>query len=125
MINVRACVSDKGDIFDGPNADEQVGSTLEERLDFVEKQEKFTQDYQGEAFRTYLAKRFADKRAEATLKSYMDRNSWMRQPSQSNRVGLAASADFSLLCTRVLPRPSITAFYHGAKRRRSRLFWRA
>ena len=72
MINVRACVSDKGDIFDGPNADERVGSTLEERLDFVEKQEKFTQDYQGEAFRTYLAKRFADKRAEETLKSYMD-----------------------------------------------------
>ena len=72
MINVRACVSDKGDIFDGPNADERVGSTLEERLDFVEKQEKFTQDYQGEAFRTYLAKRFADQRAEATLKRYMD-----------------------------------------------------
>ena len=72
MINVRACVSDKGDIFDGPKADEQVGSTLEERLDFVEKREKFTQDYQGEAFRTYLAKRFADKRAEATLKSNMD-----------------------------------------------------
>ena len=71
MINVRACVSDKGDIFDGPKADEQVGSTLEERLDFVEKLEKFTQDYQGEALRTYLAKRFADKRAEATLNSYM------------------------------------------------------
>jgi hypothetical protein len=71
MINVRACVSDQGDIFDGPDADEQVGSTLEERLDFVEKLERFTQDYQGEAFRTYLAKRFADKRAEATLKSYM------------------------------------------------------
>ena len=72
MINVRACVSDKGDIFDGPNADERVGSTLEEQLDFVENQEKFTQDYQGEAFRTYLAKRFADKRVEEALKSYMD-----------------------------------------------------
>ena len=59
MINVRACVSDRGDIFDGPNAEDRVGSTLKERLDFVEKQEKFTQDYQGEAFRTYLAKRFA------------------------------------------------------------------
>ena len=52
MINVRACVSDKGDIFDGPNADARVGSTLEERLEFVEKQEKLTQDYQGEAFRS-------------------------------------------------------------------------
>ena len=57
MINVRACVSDKGDIFDGQNADEHVGSTLEERLEFVEKQEKLTLDYQGEAFRAYLAKR--------------------------------------------------------------------
>jgi hypothetical protein len=43
-----------------------------ERLDFVEKREKFTQNYQGEAFRTYLARRFADKRAEETLKSNMD-----------------------------------------------------
>jgi putative DNA primase/helicase len=73
LINVPACVSDKGDIFDGPNADERVGSTLEKRLDFVEKQENFTQDYQGEAFRTYLAKRFADQRAVATLRRYMDR----------------------------------------------------
>jgi len=72
MINVRACVSDKGDIFDGPNADAGVGSTLKERLQFVEKQEKLTQEYQGEALRAYLAKRCADKRAEATLKSYMD-----------------------------------------------------
>jgi Domain of unknown function (DUF927) len=71
MINVRACISDKGDIFDGAKADERVGSTLEERLDFVEKLEKRTQDYQGEAYRTYLAKRFADKGAEATLTSYM------------------------------------------------------
>jgi putative DNA primase/helicase len=72
MINVPACVSDKSDIFDGSNADARVGSTLEERLDFVEKQEKLTLDYQGEAFRTYLAKRFADQRAEETLKKYMD-----------------------------------------------------
>ena len=72
MINVPACVSDKSDIFDGSNADARVGSTLEERVDFVEKQEKLTLDYQGEAFRTYLAKRFADTRAEETLKKYMD-----------------------------------------------------
>ena len=72
MINVRACVSDKGDIFDGPHADARVGLTLEERLQFVEKQEKLTLDIQGEAFRAYLAKRFADKHAEETLKKYMD-----------------------------------------------------
>ena len=56
MINVRACVSDKGDIFDGPNADAQVGSTLEERVHFVETQEKLNLEYQGEAIRAYLAK---------------------------------------------------------------------
>ena len=73
MINVRACVSDKNDIFDGPNADVKIGLTLEERLQYVETQEKLILEYQGEAFRTYLAKRFADKRAEETLKKYMDR----------------------------------------------------
>ena len=72
MINVRACESDKGDIFDGPNADDRVGLTLEERIQFVEKQEKLTLDIQGEAFRAYLAKRFADKHAEEMLKKYMD-----------------------------------------------------
>ena len=72
MINVRACVSDKGDIFDGPNADAQVGSTLEERVHFVETQEKLNLEYQGEAIRAYLAKRFADGRAEEMLKRYMD-----------------------------------------------------
>jgi len=45
---------------------------LEERLQFVEKQEKLTQDYQGEAFRAYLAKRCADTRAEETLKKYVN-----------------------------------------------------
>jgi hypothetical protein len=69
MINVRACVSDKDDIFDGQNADASVGSTLEERLKFVERHEKLTQDLQGEAVRAYLARRCADNRAEATLKN--------------------------------------------------------
>ncbi len=72
MINVRACVSETGDIFDGSNADARIGSTLEERLRFVEKQETLTLDHQGEAFRAYLAKRCADKQAEETLKKYMD-----------------------------------------------------
>ena len=88
MINVPACVSDKSDIFDGPNADARVGSTLEERLDFVEKQEKFTHDYQGEAFRSYLAKRIADKRADETLKKYMDQFSEMAHlPEQFRWLG--------------------------------------
>jgi putative DNA primase/helicase len=110
MINVRACVSDKGDIFDGPRADEQIGSTLEERLDFVEKWEKFAQDYQGEAFRTYLAKRFADERAEETLKSNMDQFfeaaalpkqfRWLGRIRRVLAVGYASAAqaiDYSVL----------------------------
>ena len=88
MINVRACVSDKGDIFDGPNADERVGSTLQERLDFVERQEKLTLDCQGVAFRAYLAKRFTDPRAEETLKKYMDQFSEMASlPEQFRWLG--------------------------------------
>jgi hypothetical protein len=73
MIDVPACVSKNGDIFDGPNADAQIGPTLEDRLQFVERQEKLTLEYQGEALRAYLAKRCADERAEETLRIYMDR----------------------------------------------------
>ena len=73
MIDVPACVSKNGDIFDGQNADAYVGSTLEERVQFVEKHEKWSLDYQGEALRAYLAKRCADEQAEETLKEYMDR----------------------------------------------------
>jgi Domain of unknown function (DUF927) len=73
MIDVPACVSKNNDIFDGQNADAHVGSTLEERVQFVEKHEKWSLDYQGEALRAYLSKRCADERAEETLKDYMDR----------------------------------------------------
>jgi hypothetical protein len=73
MIDGPACVSKDGDIFDGPDADAFVGSTLKERVQFVEKHEKWTLDYQGEALRAYLAKRCADERAEETLNEYMDR----------------------------------------------------
>ena len=72
MIDVPACVSENGDIFDGPDADAYVGSTLEERVQFVEMHEKWSLDYQGEALRAYLAKRCADERAVETLKKYMD-----------------------------------------------------
>ena len=71
MINVRACVSDLGDIFDGPNASKHVGTTLDERLRFVEKQEHLAVRYQGEAYRAYLTKRTADKGANETLRKYM------------------------------------------------------
>jgi hypothetical protein len=72
MIDVPACVSKNDDIFDGPNADAHIGSTLEKRVRFVESREKMTLDYKGEALRAYLAKRCADERAVETLKKYMD-----------------------------------------------------
>jgi len=71
MMNIRACVSDMDDIFDGEHAREKVGSTVEERRRFVEDQERFTLENQGEAVRAYLDKRVGDKRAKATLRRYM------------------------------------------------------
>ncbi len=71
MINVRACISNVGDIFDGRKASEHVGKTLDERLRFVEKQEVLAVQYQGEAYRAYLTKRTADKTAIATLDKYI------------------------------------------------------
>jgi hypothetical protein len=71
MINVRACVSDMEDIFDGPRASEVVGDTVEERRRFVEELERDAGRFQGEAFRAYLTKRAADKGALAALDAYM------------------------------------------------------
>jgi hypothetical protein len=72
LINIRACVSERGDIFDGNKADAEIGSTVEERIRFVEKQEAFTLEYQGEPFRAYLTERFKDVYAKTTLKRYYD-----------------------------------------------------
>jgi hypothetical protein len=71
MINVRACVSDMQDAFDGKRARNGVGRTVEQRRRFVEKQERLARKYQGEAFRAYLAKRAQDPNAKTTLKTYM------------------------------------------------------
>ena len=71
MINVRACISNVGDIFDGMNASKHVGKTLDERLHFVETQEDLAVQYQGKAYRVYLTKRIADKTAIVTLNKYM------------------------------------------------------
>jgi Domain of unknown function (DUF927) len=71
MINVRACVSDMQDIFDGEHARTGVGCTVAQRRAFVEKQERLAEKYQGEALRAYLAKRGQDSNAKATLKTYM------------------------------------------------------
>lgn len=72
MINIHAYASENGDIFDGPKATAQIGKTLEQRLRYVERQERLAVKYQGVAFRAYLAKRMADETAIKTLTSYMD-----------------------------------------------------
>jgi uncharacterized protein (DUF927 family) len=71
MIDVPACVSDRNDIFDGPHADKRVGKTLEERVRFVEKQERLTLKYQGKPYRAYLKQLAMDKSALVTLNKYM------------------------------------------------------
>jgi putative DNA primase/helicase len=72
MINVRACISDVADIFDGRAASEHVGGTLDQRLRFVERQERRAVKYQGEAYRVYIRKRIMDKMASETLIEYID-----------------------------------------------------
>jgi hypothetical protein len=72
MMNVRACISDVGDIFDGRAASEHVGNTLDQRLRFVERQERRAVKYQGEAYRAYIRKRIMDKTANETLIKYLD-----------------------------------------------------
>ena len=71
MINVRACVSEMGDIFDGLRADKVAGATLEQRIRYVEKNERLALKYQGEAFRTYLTKRAMDKCLIKRLNEYI------------------------------------------------------
>ena len=92
MINVRACVSDIEDIFDGPKASEIVGRTVEQRRDFVVELERHARKYQGEAFRAYLTKRAADKRATATLQSLHGGIHRRRAPAQPTAVARSNSA---------------------------------
>jgi putative DNA primase/helicase len=110
MINVRACVSDIEDIFDGPKASKVVGGTVEQRRDFVVELERRARKYQGEAFRAYLTKRAKDKRAEATLQSYMaeyiadaplpTQQRWLgriQRPFAAIYAGAAQAIDYEIL----------------------------
>ena len=72
MINIRACVSDMNDIFDGARANEKVGPTQGERRAFVEPLEQLCCELQGSPFRKHLKPRRDDADAERTLKAYMD-----------------------------------------------------
>jgi Domain of unknown function (DUF927) len=71
MINVRAAASKLGDVFDGPKADRRVGKTTEERARKIEKYAELAVEYQGEAYRAYLARLLTDNRAEGALRNYM------------------------------------------------------
>ena len=72
MVNIPACVSSMKDVFDGENADDKVGTTVEGRRKYVEALEKAALEHQGKPYRAYLAQRCADPDAVATLKKYMD-----------------------------------------------------
>lgn len=71
MIDVPACVSDLGDVFDGKNANRKIGSTVAERRQFAERLKEVAQGQQGEIYRAYLAKRFADPNATSVLSEYV------------------------------------------------------
>jgi hypothetical protein len=76
------------DVFDGPQASDVVGDSVEQRRFFVEKLEGYAQKDQGEAFRAYLAKRAADTGASATLQGYMaDYMSKAPLPDQQRWLG--------------------------------------
>jgi hypothetical protein len=72
MINIRACVSDHSDIFDGASATTKVGRTLNERIRFVEELEQLASKYQGQAFRRYIARLVKDRCARKKLTQYVD-----------------------------------------------------
>ena len=72
MINVRASVSELGDVFDGPKADRRIGKTTEERARKIEKYCELAVKYQGEPYRAYLTKLMSDNKAEQALRRYMD-----------------------------------------------------
>jgi putative DNA primase/helicase len=72
LVNIRACVSEVGDIFDAPNASKHVGETLEKRVRFVQDQERRCLKYQGVAYREYLLQRAMDVAADEKLKKYID-----------------------------------------------------
>ena len=71
MIDVPACVSRIEDVFDGPEAGKVIGATLEQRIGYVERQERLTLEYQGEAFRTYLTKRASDNFLQKRLNEFI------------------------------------------------------
>lgn len=72
MINLRANVSNRGDVFDGHKADWRIGKNVQQRARKIERLGKLTVQHQGRALRAYLTKRVADNRAEQKLRKYMD-----------------------------------------------------
>jgi hypothetical protein len=71
VIDVPACISNSNDIWDGPKANDRVGSSVQERARFVEALEVATRKYQGEPYRAFLAELMADRGARKKLKKYV------------------------------------------------------
>ena len=71
VIDVPACISESNDIWDGPEAGDGIGSSVEGRARFVEALKVATRKYQGEPFRAFLAELMADRDARKKLKKHV------------------------------------------------------
>src|ERR1019366_4166525 len=61
MIHIPADTSELGDIFDGMNANEIAGATVNERNKYVDALEKATFNFQGRALRAFVRRLAADE----------------------------------------------------------------
>jgi putative DNA primase/helicase len=71
MIHIPADTSELGDIFDGMNANEIAGATVNERNKYVDALEKATFNFQGRALRAFVRRLVADEEAEKSIQKYM------------------------------------------------------
>jgi hypothetical protein len=72
LIQIPACVSDFGDIFDAENAPEIVGQTTDQRENFVSTLEASTRQFQGIAQLDFLRKLVNDGDVDKKLKAAVD-----------------------------------------------------
>src|ERR1019366_3664389 len=71
MIHIPADTSELGDIFDGINANDIAGATVNERNKYVDALEKATFNFQGRALRAFVRRLVADEEAEKSIQKYM------------------------------------------------------
>jgi hypothetical protein len=72
LIQIWACVSDFGDIYDAKKAHEIVGETTEQREEFVTKLEASTRQFQGVAELDFSRQLFNDSEADNKLNAAVD-----------------------------------------------------